>query len=95
MLTPIEACLYNTVLHLREKSAPRVKPWHFFDLVNWSETTVMAQMVKNLPAVQEIQVQSLGQEDPLEKGMATHSSFLAWRIPKTNESGRLQRAGHD
>ena len=40
----------------------------------------MAQTVKNLPAVQEIQVQSLGQEDPMEKGMATHSSILAWRI---------------
>ena len=43
----------------------------------------MAQMVRNLPAVQETWVQSLGQEDPLEKGMATHSSILAWRIPWT------------
>ena len=43
----------------------------------------MAQTVKNLPAVHEIQVQSLGQEDPLEKGMVTHSSILAWRIPWT------------
>ena len=42
----------------------------------------MAQMVKNLPAMQEKWVQSLGQEDPLEKGMATHSSILAWRIPQ-------------
>ena len=42
----------------------------------------MAQAVKNLPAVQETWVQSLGQEDPLEKGMATHSSILAWRIPE-------------
>ena len=41
----------------------------------------MAQMVKNLPAMQETKVQSLGQEDPLEKGMAIHSSTLAWRIP--------------
>ena len=41
----------------------------------------VAQTVKNLPAVQETQVRSLGQEDPLEKGMATHSSILAWRIP--------------
>ena len=41
----------------------------------------VAQMVKNLPAMQETQVQSVGQEDPLEKGMATHSSILAWRIP--------------
>ena len=41
----------------------------------------VAQMVKNLPAMQETQVRSMGQEDPLEKGMATHSSILAWRIP--------------
>ena len=44
-------------------------------------------MVKNLPAMQEIQVQSLGQEVPLERGMATHSSILAWRIPGTEEPG--------
>ena len=45
----------------------------------------VAQMVKNLPAMQETWVQSLGQEDPLEKGMATHSNILAWRIPGTEE----------
>ena len=61
---------------------------------------LVAQMVKNLPVMQEIQVRSLGQEDPLEKGMATHSSVLAWRIPWTEESGGLQsmgsqRIGHD
>jgi len=50
-------------------------------------------MVKNLPTMWEIQVQSLGQEDPLEKGMATHSSFIAWRIPWTEEPGRLQSMG--
>ena len=44
-------------------------------------------MVKNLPAIKETQVQSLGQEDPLEKGMATHSSTLAWRIPQTEKPG--------
>ena len=48
-------------------------------------------MVKNLSAVQKIQIQSLGQEDPLEKGMATHCSILAWRIPRTEEPGGLQR----
>ena len=53
----------------------------------------MAQTVKNLPAMPETQVWSLGQEDPLEKGMATHSSFLAWRIPWTEESGGLQSMG--
>ena len=47
----------------------------------------MAQMVKSLPAVQETRVQSLGWEDPLEKGMATHSSILAWKIPWTEEPG--------
>ena len=50
----------------------------------------MVQMVKNLPAMQETRVQSLGQEDPLEKGMATHSSILAWKIPWTEEPGRAQ-----
>ena len=49
----------------------------------------MAQMVKNLPAMQETWVQSLGQEDALEKEMATHSRILAWRIPQTGEPGGL------
>ena len=53
----------------------------------------MAQTVKNMPAMQETRVQSLGQEDPLEKGMATHSSILTWRIPWTREPGRLQSMG--
>ena len=57
-------------------------------------------MVKNLPAMEGTRVQSLGQEDSLEKGMATHSSILAWRIPRTEEPGGLQptespRVGHD
>ena len=50
-------------------------------------------MVKNLPAMQETWVQSLDQEDPLEKGIATHSSILAWRIPWTGEPGGLQSMG--
>ena len=53
----------------------------------------MAQRVKNLPAMQETQVQSLGWEDPLVKGMATHSSILAWRIPRTEEPGETQSMG--
>ena len=53
----------------------------------------MAQTVKNLPAVQESQVRSLGQEDPLEKGTATHASNLAWRIPWSEEPGGLQSTG--
>ena len=60
----------------------------------------VVQLVKNLPAVQETQVQSLGWEDPLEKEMATHSSILAWKISWTEEPGGLQsmgsqRVGHD
>ena len=50
-------------------------------------------MVKNLPAMQETQVRSLGGDNPLEKGMATHSSILAWRIPWTEEPGGLQSLG--
>ena len=60
----------------------------------------MAQMVKSLPTMWETRVQSLGWEDPLEKEMATHSSILAWKIPWTEEPGKLQsigsqRVGHD
>ena len=53
----------------------------------------MAQIVKCLPVMQETWVQSLGREDPLEKGMATHSSILAWKIPWMEEPGRLQSMG--
>ena len=60
----------------------------------------MAQTIKRLPTIQETRVQSLGREDLLEKGMATHSSILAWKIPWMEEPGRLQsmgsqRVGHD
>ena len=55
--------------------------------------SLVAQMVKNLPAIQETWVRSLSQEDPLEEGTATHSSILAWRIPWTEEHGRLQSMG--
>ena len=54
---------------------------------------LVAQLVKNPPAVQETWVRSLVQEDPLEEGMATHSGIFAWRIPRTEESGRLQYMG--
>ena len=53
----------------------------------------MAQIVKNLPAMRETWIQSLGQEDPLEKEIATHSSILAWEIPWTEERGGLQSMG--
>ena len=55
--------------------------------------SLVAQTVKNLPAIWETWTQSLGQEDPLEKGMATHSSILAWRIPWTEEPGGIQSMG--
>ena len=66
--------------------------------VYWA--SLVAQSVKNLPAVQETQVRALGWEDPLEKEMATHSSILAWKISWTEEPGVLQsmgsqRVGHD
>ena len=64
------------------------------------EASLVTQMGKNPSAMKETWVQSLGQEDPLEKGMAIHSSILVWRIPWTEEPGRLQsmglqRVGHD
>ena len=67
-----------------------------FPISRW----LVAQMVKNLPAMWETWVQSMGQEDPLEKGMANHATILAWRIPWTEEPGGLQsmesqRVGHD
>ena len=74
----------------------------YFDICNTYNrgTSLVAQTVKYLPAMRETWVQSLGQEDPLEKEMATHSSTLAWKIPWMEEPGRLQsmgsqRVGHD
>ena len=71
-----------------------------FIAASFVTASLVAQMVKNLPAMQETQVQCLGQKDPLEKGMVTHSSILAWKIPWTEEPGELQfmgsqRVGHD
>ena len=62
---------------------------HLSDL----RASLVAQIVKSLPAMQDTWVQSLGQEDPLEKEMATHSSILAWKIPWTEEPGGLQFMG--
>ena len=58
-----------------------------------SGASLVAQLVKNPTAMQETQDQSLGGEDPLEKEMATHSEILAWRVPRTEEPGRLQSVG--
>ena len=60
---------------------------------NSSWASLVVQMLNNLPAMQTMRVQSLGQEYPLEKAMATHSSILAWRIPWTEEPGELQTMG--
>ena len=82
----------------------RLEKQRFHSTQGWIESflwaSLVAQLVKNLPAVQETQVRSLGWEDPLEKEMATHSSILAWKISWTEESGGLQsmgsqRVGHD
>ena len=62
----------------------------FMCLPNYEGASLVAQSVKNLPAMQETQVRFLGQEHPLAKEMATHSSILAWRIPWTEEPGGLQ-----
>ena len=80
--------LCNTMLHI----------FRFYTYIHTHTHThkgasLVAQMVNNPPAMQEAWVQSLGQEDPLEKGMTTHSSILAWRIPWTEEPGGLQSIG--
>ena len=62
---------------------------------NSAQASLVAQLVKNPPAMQETWVRSLGWKDPLEKGKATHSSILAWRIPQTLQSMRSQRVKHD
>ena len=67
---------------------------HFMLITRLSiRASLIAQLVKNLPAVQEAWVRSLGREDPLEKGMSTHSNILAWRIPWTEEPGGPQSMG--
>ena len=69
------------------------KPNNEAKYTNLTCTSLVAQMVKNLPAMQETQVPSLGGVDPLEKGMATHSNILAWKIPWTEEPCWLQSMG--
>ena len=65
----------------------------FKDFTTSLGASLVAQIVKNLPTMREIPVQSMGQEDPLEKGMATHSSLLAWRFPRTEKPCELQFMG--
>ena len=82
----VMSLLFNNLSRLFIAFLPRSK-------VTQPLASLMAQMVKRLPAMWETQVQSLGWEDPLEKEMATHSSTLAWKIPWTEEPGRLQSMG--
>ena len=75
-----------------EKSTKIINLSYMFFVIH-SNLLPSGLVVKNLPAMQEMQVQSLGQEDPLEKEMATHSSILAWEIPRTEEPGGLWSMG--
>ena len=93
----LEPCMEQLISTGLRKENDRAVCCHSVCLTYMLRTSLVAQMVKNL---QETQVQSLGWEDPLEKGMATHSSIPAWKIPWTEEPGglqsmRSQRVGHD
>ena len=72
-----------------QSTTPEARIYNDEKVVSSKRTSLVAQMVKNLPAMWETQVWSLGLAHPLEKEMATHSSILAWRIPWTEEPGRL------
>ena len=85
-------------LHQRHKMEPLFRAFHPGSEA--SRASLVAKMVKNPPAIQETRVQFVGWEDPLETEMTTHSHIFAWRIPWTEEPGRLQsmglqRVGHD
>ena len=67
----------------------------YFNRLSRDHASLVAQMVKNLPAMWETQVRSLGWEDPLEMGMATHSSILTWKIPWTEEPGGVRSIGSE
>ena len=96
-------CVSELSPFLRLTNIPLMNMPHFLFIHVLKDTWVaplVAQMVKNLPVMQETGVRSLGWEDPLEKETATHSSILAWRIPWSEEPGRLQsmwsqRVGQD
>ena len=90
----------HTRTHTCTHTCMHARTAHICKWVRIQWASLVVQMVKRLPAMLETQVRSLGWEDPLEKGMATHSSTLAWKIPWTEEPGRLkfmgsQRVGHD
>ena len=83
----------KTNLMVTWKGRDKLGDWngHVYTAMHWASLT--AQLIKNLPAVQETQIRFLGQKDPLEEEMATHSSILAWRIPWAEEPERLQSMG--
>ena len=85
--------MYSCHLFLICSASVRSIPFLSFIVPIFAWASLVAQMVKHLPAMWETQVRSLGQEDPLEKEMAIHSSTLAWKIPWTEEPGRLQPMG--
>ena len=73
--------------------SPSQLQFHHFGPSSYVKASLVTQMIKNLPAIQETQFRSMGWEDAQEKGMATHSIIPAWRIPWTEEPGRLQTMG--
>ena len=92
------SCIGRQILYHWATWEAQVAPGVVYVYLPLSRASLAAQKVKNLPAMQETWFRSLGWEDPLEKGMATYSSILAWRIPWTEEPGGsvgLQRVGHD
>ena len=89
----LELSCSSTLHNLIKSETFRVNQNQFAAFLGTCLGASQAQMVKKLPAMQEIWVPSLNQEDPLEKGMATHSSILAWRIPWTEEPGGLWSVG--
>ena len=88
-------CIARQILYCRffTRKVSSLLHWCWFCPVLYFVTSLVAQIVKRLPTMQRAWVQSLGQEDPLEKEMATHSSTLAWRIPWTEEPDRLRSMG--
>ena len=101
MRSPVDMILESPITYYKSQRLWKQEEKGQFGRVSCStRASVVAQTVKNLPAMHETQVRCLGWKDPLEKEMATHSSTLAWRIPRTEEPGRLQsmrlqRVGHD
>ena len=96
---PFKKCYYTLYKSLQSDIRSGRRGFPKFTKLLWNEVwiiiwaSLVAQMLKNLPAMQETQVGSLDWEDPLKKGMATHSSILAWRIPWAEEPGGLQSLG--